>query len=163
VRPAGRGRSRLQAMTGYGPELTTCALQQVFSFLGYSGHQINVVVTAANDPKRKSGGSMPLPCIRRLLPFISAGRTCRSYRSACIAQGRGADSASSLCISFDDTSSLSGLPRRKMPPVWAGHNEFTCGGGVMMLHLVTEWLTRLQAREGFRRGKQAARSERFRS
>jgi hypothetical protein len=38
-------------MSGYGPHLPTCALQQVGSFLGYTGHQINVVVTAARDPK----------------------------------------------------------------------------------------------------------------
>jgi hypothetical protein len=37
--------------SGSGPQLTTCALQQVVGFLGYTGHQIYVVVTAARDPK----------------------------------------------------------------------------------------------------------------
>jgi hypothetical protein len=36
----------------HGPGLPTCALQQVGSYLGYTGHQINVVVTAARDPKQ---------------------------------------------------------------------------------------------------------------
>ena len=30
--------------------LPTCALQQVGSYLGYAGYQIDVVVTAARDP-----------------------------------------------------------------------------------------------------------------
>jgi hypothetical protein len=34
-----------------GPRLPTWALQQDGSYLGYSGHQINVVVTAARDPE----------------------------------------------------------------------------------------------------------------
>jgi hypothetical protein len=33
------------------PRLRTWALQQVGSYLGYAGHQIDVVVTAARDPK----------------------------------------------------------------------------------------------------------------
>jgi hypothetical protein len=36
-----------------GPGLRTCALQQVGSYLGYTGYQIDVVVMAARDPKRK--------------------------------------------------------------------------------------------------------------
>jgi hypothetical protein len=38
--------------------LTTCALQQVVSYLGYSGHQINVVVAAARDPIRSAPGKL---------------------------------------------------------------------------------------------------------
>jgi hypothetical protein len=38
----------------YGPRLTTCALQQVISYLGYSGHQINVMNTAARDLMRNN-------------------------------------------------------------------------------------------------------------
>jgi hypothetical protein len=34
-----------------GPHLPTWALQHVGSFLGYTGHQIDVVVTAVRDPK----------------------------------------------------------------------------------------------------------------
>src|SRR5713101_5468063 len=37
-------------MSANGPGLPTCALQQVGSYLGYTGHQIDVVVTAARDP-----------------------------------------------------------------------------------------------------------------
>jgi hypothetical protein len=37
-------------ISAYGPRLTTCTLQQVVSYLGYTGHQTNVVVTAAHDP-----------------------------------------------------------------------------------------------------------------
>jgi hypothetical protein len=33
-----------------GPWLPTCTLQQVGSYLGYTGHHINVVVTAALAP-----------------------------------------------------------------------------------------------------------------
>jgi hypothetical protein len=36
-------------MSGIGLRLPTCAVQQVCSYLGYGGHQINVVVTAARD------------------------------------------------------------------------------------------------------------------
>jgi hypothetical protein len=35
-----------------GPILPTCAVQQVGSYLGYSGHDAKVVATAAHDPKR---------------------------------------------------------------------------------------------------------------
>jgi len=37
-------------MSPYGPTLPTWALQQVVGYLGYTGHQIDVVVTAARDP-----------------------------------------------------------------------------------------------------------------
>jgi hypothetical protein len=37
-------------MTGVGPILTICALQQVGRFLGYSGHQIHAVAAATHDP-----------------------------------------------------------------------------------------------------------------
>ncbi len=46
--------------SGYGPRLPTCALQQVGSYLGYTGHQINVVVTAARDPERTSAVALSL-------------------------------------------------------------------------------------------------------
>jgi hypothetical protein len=36
------------------PRLTTFALQQVVSFLGYSGHSANVATKAAHDPNRTS-------------------------------------------------------------------------------------------------------------
>jgi hypothetical protein len=56
------------AMTGFGPRLPTWALQQVGSYLGYTGHQINVVVTAARDPKRPLG---PVPGSYRATPFAA--------------------------------------------------------------------------------------------
>ncbi len=37
-------------MSAFGPRLLTRALQQVGSYPGYSGHQINVIVTPARDP-----------------------------------------------------------------------------------------------------------------
>jgi hypothetical protein len=36
---------------GYGPRLTTWALQQVVSFLGYNGRIANVAATAESDPE----------------------------------------------------------------------------------------------------------------
>jgi hypothetical protein len=38
-------------MTGCGPTLPTWALQQVGSYLGYTGRDPNVVAKAALDPK----------------------------------------------------------------------------------------------------------------
>jgi hypothetical protein len=43
-----------EGLSAGGPGLPTCALQQVGRFPGYSGHQINVVVTTARDPKATS-------------------------------------------------------------------------------------------------------------
>jgi hypothetical protein len=45
-------RVRRRSVTGEsGPRLPTWALQQVGSYLGHTGYQINMVVTAARDPK----------------------------------------------------------------------------------------------------------------
>jgi hypothetical protein len=41
-------------MAGIGPRLTTWALQQVVSFLGYTGRAANVAATAESDPERNS-------------------------------------------------------------------------------------------------------------
>jgi hypothetical protein len=41
-------------MSAPGPRLTTWALQQDGSYLGYTGCQTNVVVTAAHDPQGTS-------------------------------------------------------------------------------------------------------------
>jgi hypothetical protein len=46
--------SKARATSAHGPRLPTWALQQVGSYLGYTGRQINVVVTAASDPTRSS-------------------------------------------------------------------------------------------------------------
>jgi hypothetical protein len=44
--------TRRREMTAFGPWLPTCALRQVGSYLKYTGHQINVVVTPARGPMR---------------------------------------------------------------------------------------------------------------
>jgi hypothetical protein len=44
-------RSKASLMSPPGPMLTTCVLQQVVSFLGYTGRAANVVATAAFDPE----------------------------------------------------------------------------------------------------------------
>jgi hypothetical protein len=51
-------------MSGFSPILPTCAVQQVGSYLGYSGHQINVVVTAASDP------TLPTWALRQLVGYL---------------------------------------------------------------------------------------------
>ena len=43
--------------SGFGPRLPTWALQQVVGYLGYTGRDVDVVATAAHDPKRNSRGS----------------------------------------------------------------------------------------------------------
>ena len=45
-------------MSGPGPKLPTCALQQVGSYLGYTGRQAHVVGKAALDPKLPCGGDL---------------------------------------------------------------------------------------------------------
>jgi len=49
-------------MAAIGPLLTTGALQQVGSYLGYTGHQISVVVAADRDPNPKSDGPASRAC-----------------------------------------------------------------------------------------------------
>ena len=51
------GRVNSISTSEKGPRLPTWALQQVGSYLGYTGHQINVVVTAARDPNQTNAVS----------------------------------------------------------------------------------------------------------
>jgi hypothetical protein len=56
-----------------GPRLPTCAVQQVGSWLGYSGHQINVVVAAAHGPGCvETLRGMTAPGVLRLVVTLTA-------------------------------------------------------------------------------------------
>jgi hypothetical protein len=59
------------AMYGYGPRLTTWALQQVVSFLGYIRRAANVAATAESDPQEtpppgQKGSGFGSPCAWRV-------------------------------------------------------------------------------------------------
>jgi hypothetical protein len=60
--PQGRRATELRirdgTMAACGPRLTTWALQQVVSFLGYCGRAVNVAATAYSDPQRRKGDAL---------------------------------------------------------------------------------------------------------
>jgi hypothetical protein len=71
--------------SGCGPTLTTWALQQVASFLGYTGRAANVTATAESDPNVWSGrASQEVSSICRfgLGAFRAPGH--RGYQRACV-------------------------------------------------------------------------------
>ncbi len=53
-RPAARGLLQNACLSPIRPTLPTWALQQVVGYVRYSGHDVDVVATAALDPKRPS-------------------------------------------------------------------------------------------------------------
>jgi len=55
-------------MSGPGPRLPTWASLPVVSYLGYTGHQTNVVVTAARGPTRQNLCAEVLVEVRGLDP-----------------------------------------------------------------------------------------------